>query len=262
LSAAGNKELILIAQDVSFYGKDLYGYYALPELLRKLCASEKTKDIEWIRLLYCYEERVTDELIEAMAREEKILKYIDLPIQHVSDRLLGNMRRVSSRESIYTTIKRLRQAMPDIAIRTSLITGLPGETEQDFDELYDFIGEVRFDRLGVFVYSPEEGTDASVMPDQVEKEEAEERRDSLMRLQQRISLEKNRSLVGTVQEVLACGPETDSVFIGRSRADAPDIDGEVIFSAPGIAIGDIIGRIVKVRITDAFDYDLAGVYTK
>ena len=274
LSAEGCKELILIAQDLTSYGRDLYGNYALADLLKKLCESDKTKDIEWIRLLYCYEERVTDELIKVMADEQKILKYMDIPLQHVNDRLLKNMRRSSTKESIRKTIAKLREKIPDIVLRTTFITGLPGETEQDFEELYEFVLETRFDRLGVFAYSPEEGTDAALMPDQVDREISEARRDSLMRLQQQISLEKNRDLVGTVQDVIVddfedeefnakpAEHEKSCVYVGRTRADAPEIDGSVIFSAPGIAIDDIIGTIVKVRITDAFDYDLAGEYAQ
>ena len=257
LASEGCRELILIAQDVSFYGKDLYGGYALPGLLRRLCASGAAKGIEWIRLLYCYEERITDELIEVMASEPRILNYIDMPLQHVSDRLLKAMRRSSSGESIRRTIARLRAAMPDIAIRTTFITGLPGETEQDFEELYDFAEEVRFDRLGVFTYSPEEGTDAALMPGQVSFEAADARRDALMRLQQKISLDKNRGLVGTVQDVIVDGRDEGGAFTGRTRGDAPDIDNAVIFSAPGADDG-IIGTIAGVRITDAMDYDLVG----
>ena len=266
LAAEGCKELILIAQDVTSYGIDLYGKYALPELLRKLCDAENLKSIEWFRLLYCYEERVTDELIEVMASKRRILNYIDIPLQHISDKMLKSMRRSSSTESIRNTITKLREAMPDIVIRTTFITGLPGETEQDFEELYDFIKEIQFDRLGVFVYSPEEGTDAAVMLDQVSTHTSETRRDIIMQLGQQISLEKNRSKVGTVQDVIvdeidSDGSGNEGVYVGRSCGDAPEIDGSVIFSVPpGGACGpyDTIGSIVKVRITDAMDYDLIG----
>ena len=265
LSAEGCKELILIAQDLTSYGRDLYGNYALADLLKKLCESDKTKGIEWIRLLYCYEERVTDDLISVMASEQKILKYIDIPLQHVNDRILKSMRRSSTKESIQKTIAKLRESIPGIVLRTTFITGLPGETEKDFEELYEFASETRFDRLGVFAYSPEEGTDAALMPDQVERETAETRRGLLMRLQQQISQEKNQALIGTVRDVIVDGSEYDEdenrpIFIGRTRGDAPEIDNAVIFeAAPG---DDIIGSIVKVYVTDAFDYDLAGVYTK
>ena len=256
LAEEGCKELILIAQDVTWYGQDIYGRFALPELLRGILASEAAKGIEWIRLLYCYAERVTDELVELMAAEPRILKYIDLPIQHVSDKLLKSMRRAGTGKSIRDTIGRLRAAMPDIVIRTTFITGLPGETEYDFEELYSFAETVRFDRLGVFVYSPEEGTDAAMMPDQVANETAVYRRDELMRLGQRISLEKNESLIGSIQEVIVDAREQDT-YIGRTRGDAPEIDDSVIFTAPD-DIDDIIGTIVRVRITDALDYDIIG----
>ena len=257
LASEGCRELILIAQDVSFYGKDLYGGYALPGLLRRLCAPGAAEGVEWIRLLYCYEERVTDELIDVIASEPRILKYIDMPLQHVSDRLLRDMRRASTGEGIRRTIGRLRAAMPDITIRTTFITGLPGETDKDFEELYGFVEEARFDRLGVFTYSPEEGTDAALMPGQVSPEAAEARRDALMRLQQRISLEKNESLIGTVQDIIVDGRDEEGAFTGRTRRDAPEIDNATIFSAPRADDG-IIGTIVKVRITDAMDYDLVG----
>jgi len=256
LAAEGCKELVLIAQDVTWYGKDLYGSFALPELLSAILASEAASSIEWIRLLYCYAERVNDDLIKVMTEEPRILKYIDLPLQHVNDKILKNMRRVGTGKEIRETIKRLRAAMPDIAIRTTFITGLPGETEEDFEELYNFAEEARFDRLGVFVYSPEEGTDAALMPDQVGRETATERRDALMRLGQTISLERNEKLVGTIQEVLADAREEDA-WIGRTRADAPEIDDAVIFTAPGTNC-DIIGTIVRVKITDAMDYDVIG----
>ena len=256
LAAEGCKELILIAQDLTRYGQDLYGHHALAEFLKKLCASDATKSIEWIRLLYCYEECVTDELIDVMASEPKILKYIDMPLQHINDGILSSMRRRSTSRSIKGAIARLRAAMPDIVIRTTFITGLPGETEQMFEELYAFIEGTRFDRLGVFAYSPEEGTDAALMPDQVDAETAEARRDALMQLQQSISLENNERLIGSVQDVLAEGSVDEGVYTGRTRADAPEIDDEIIFSAP--AESDIIGRIVKVRVTDAMDYDLIG----
>ena len=257
LAEEGCKELILIAQDVTWYGQDLYGGFALPELLRSILASEAAGGIEWIRLLYCYAERVTDELIEVMKAEPRILKYIDLPLQHVSGKLLKSMRRAGTRKTISDTIGRLRAAMPDIVIRTTFITGLPGETESDFEELYSFAEETRFDRLGVFVYSPEEGTDAAAMPDQVGHATAADRRDELMSLGQNISLEKNERLTGTVQDVIVDGREQDA-FIGRTRGDAPEIDDSVIFTAPD-SNDDIIGTIVKVRITDALDYDLVGV---
>ena len=255
LAGEGCKELILIAQDVTWYGNDIYGRSALHELLRAILASEAAKGIEWIRLLYCYAERVTDELISVMAEEPRILKYIDLPLQHVSDRLLKSMRRVGTNEDIRATIRRLREAMPDIVIRTTFITGLPGETEEDFNELYNFAEDTRFGRLGVFVYSPEDGTDAALMPDQVDHGIASERREALMSLGQRLSLEKNERLIGTIQDVIVDAKE-EGAFVGRTRGDAPEIDDSVIFTAPEKNVK--IGTIVKVRITDAMDYDLVG----
>ena len=266
LAEEGCKELILIAQDLTWYGKDIYGQYVLPEVLRKLLAEDSLKSIEWFRLLYCYQERVTDELIELMAKEKRILPYIDIPLQHVNGEVLKNMRRLSTPEGIRKTISDLRSAMPGMVIRTTFITGLPGETEEAFQELYDFVRETRFNRLGVFAYSPEDGTDAILMPNQVEKEVAEERRDAIMALQQQISLEKNMELIGTTQDVIVEEIEEDKnpekfVYVGRAMGDAPEIDGSVIFSAPVVAAGnpyDTIGKIVKVRITDAMDYDLVG----
>ena len=266
LAEEGCKELILIAQDLTWYGKDLYGQYVLAELLRKLLAEDSLKSIEWIRLLYCYQERVTDELIELMANEKRILPYLDIPLQHVNGEVLKNMRRLSTPEGIRKTISDLRSAMPGIVIRTTFITGLPGETEEAFQELYEFVRETRFNRLGVFAYSPEDGTDAILMPDQVEKEVAEERRDAIMALQQQISLEKNMDLIGTTQDVIVEELEDDMnseklVYIGRTKGDAPEIDGSVIFSASAGTVEtpyDTIGKIVKVRITDAMDYDLVG----
>lgn len=255
LAREGARELVLIAQDVTCYGKELYGEYSLPTLLRRLCSDERIANVRWIRLLYCYEERITDELIEVMATEPKILDYIDIPLQHVSADILKRMNRLSTPESINTTIAKLRKAMPDIVIRTTFITGLPGETEGDFDELYDFCAATKFDRLGVFTYSREEGTAAAVMDDQVDTELAEERKEALMQLQMDISLAANESLVGKVVEVLVDGAEED-YYIGRTRGDAPDIDNGVMFTVPGAPPEP--GDFVHVRITDAMDYDLVG----
>jgi ribosomal protein S12 methylthiotransferase len=259
LAAEGCKELVLIAQDVTMYGIDLYRRLMLPELLQRICGAPGAKGIEWIRLLSCYEERVTDELIGVMASEPKILRYIDLPLQHVSDGILSRMRRASTNESIRKTITRLREAMPDIAIRTTFITGLPGEGDREFAELAEFVEEMRFDRLGVFAYSPEDGTDAALMPDQVDAETAEARRDVVMQLQQRISLERNEAFAGSVLDVIVDGCEEDGTYIGRTRADAPEIDCAVLFTDISAGVkSDRIGKIVKVRITDAMDYDLVG----
>lgn len=252
LAAAGTKELIIIAQDITYYGMDIYGKLALPELLKELC---KIDGIRWIRLMYCYEDKITDELIETMAAEEKICNYIDIPIQHSSDRILKAMNRKSTKSSIMSTISKLRTKMPDINIRTTLITGFPGETKEDFDELYDFVSEVKFERLGIFAYSREEGTPADKMKDHIRQDVKEKRRDSIMLMQTEISLEKNREKIGKTLEIIVDGRDEDGSYYGRSRYDAPEIDNAVLFtSEKDLAAGDF----VNVKITDAFDYDLVG----
>lgn len=256
LAEKGIKEIILIAQDVTNYGIDLYGRFKLPELLRKLVTVD---GIRWIRLMYCYEDRITDELIEVMAEEPKICHYIDVPIQHSSDHTLKEMKRRSTGASIRNTISRLRDAMPDIAIRTTLIVGFPGETEDDFDDLLEFVEEERFQRLGVFAYSQEEGTPAGDREDQIPEDIKEMRLDQIMRTQLDISYQHNQELVGSVLEVLVEAEDEDGSYIGRSRYDAPEIDNSVIFtSARDLEPGDI----VNVYIDDAFDYDLAGHETE
>lgn len=254
LAERGCKELILIAQDVTAYGSELYGEEKLPELLDQLCEIE---GIRWIRLMYCYEERIGEKLIRTMAAQDKICHYIDIPIQHCSDRILSQMNRRSTKQSIQETLAALREAMPDIAIRTTLITGFPGETEEDFEELAEFVEEMKFERLGVFAYSKEEGTLAAEMPGQVREQTKQRRKDSLMRTQMEISLANNQRYVGTVLEVLVEGQDDDGSYFGRSRYDAPEIDNSVLFTADPeeeLAPGDF----VSVRITDAFDYDLVG----
>ena len=252
LAAEGCRELIVIAQDVSAYGIDLYGRLCLPELLKKLC---RIDGIHWIRLMYCYEDKITDELISVMASEEKICSYIDIPIQHASDRILAAMRRHSTKASICSTVKRLRDAIPDIHIRTTLITGLPGETKEDFDLLCDFVENMRFDRLGVFAYSKEEGTPAAGMKGQVREQTKQKRRETIMALQCNISLEKNQQLIGTTLEVLVEGQEEDGSYFGRSAYDAPEIDNSVLFESDRKLLP---GDFVQVAVTDAFDYDLIG----
>ena len=249
----GCRELILIAQDVTLYGTDLYGRLALPELLRELCRIDK---LEWIRLMYCYEDRITDELIEVIRTEPKICNYIDIPIQHASDRVLKAMRRRSTGESIKNTIKKLKAAIPDIHIRTTLITGFPGESEEDFDILLDFVEEMKFARLGVFAYSQEENTPAGEMKDQIPDEIKQQRLDTIMRRQLDISLEMNREKIGKILEVLVEERDEDGSYVGRTRYDAPEIDNSVIFTSDR----DLSpGNIVKVLIQDAFDYDLTGM---
>lgn len=252
LAEEGCRELILIAQDVSAYGQDLYGEYRLPELLHQVC---RVEGIHWVRLMYCYEERITDELIRAMAAEPKVCHYIDIPLQHCNDRILKEMNRQSTEASIKDTIARLRKAMPDIHIRTTLISGLPGETKEDFAQLERFVRTQKFERLGVFPYSREEGTLAAKMKGQVREQTKQKRRDELMALQCSISLEHNRKKIGQCMEVLVESEEDDGSFVGRTRYDAPDIDNAVLFSSDReLQPGDF----VTVRIIDAFDYDLIG----
>ena len=253
LAQKGCKELILIAQDVTVYGKDLYGEMVLPKLLRKLCRIE---GIEWIRLMYCYEDRITDELIEVMATEPKICHYIDIPIQHSSDNMLRAMNRRSTEESIRTTIGKLKKAIPDIHIRTTLITGFPGESEEDFDNLLDFVEEMRFARLGVFAYSQEENTPAGEMDNQIPEEIKLLRQDAIMRRQLDISLETNKEKVGMTLRVLVEERDLDGSYIGRTAFDAPEIDNSVIFASErDLKAGDF----VNVLIQDAFDHDLTGM---
>ncbi|MBP6491953.1 MAG: 30S ribosomal protein S12 methylthiotransferase RimO [Clostridia bacterium] len=252
LAENGCKEIVLIAQDVTAYGRDLYDELKLPALLKELC---KIDGILWIRLMYCYEDRITDELIEVMASEEKICHYIDIPIQHVSDKILKAMNRRSTKASIENTIARLRTAMPDIHIRTTLITGFPGEDNDDFEQLVDFVEKQKFERLGVFAYSKEEGTPAAKMKDQVREDTKERRKDILMTKQLEIALESNQKKIGMLLEVLVEEMDEDESYIGRSRYDAPEIDNSVLFSSDYICMP---GDIVHVRITDAFDYDLVG----
>lgn len=252
LAKKGCKEVILIAQDVTEYGNDLYGKRRLPELLKKLC---KVEGIRWIRLMYCYEDRISDELIEVMADEEKICSYIDIPLQHVSDSVLSDMNRHSTTESIRNTLSRLRKAIPDIHIRTTLITGFPGENEEDFEQLAEFVETERFERLGVFAYSREEGTVAGDMENQIDEEVKAARADSIMRRQIEISREINEAKVGNTIEVLVDYEDEEGAYIGRSQYDAPEIDNTVIFRGDRkLKPGDM----VKVNITDAFDYDLVG----
>lgn len=252
LASKGCREIILIAQDVTEYGTDIYGRLMLPELLRKLC---KVDGIRWIRLMYCYEDKITDELIEVMASEEKICDYIDIPLQHVSDGVLSAMNRHSTTESIKDTLGRLRTAMPDIHIRTTLITGFPGETEEEFEELLEFVEETRFERLGVFAYSREEGTVAGDMENQIDEDVKTMRADAIMRRQLDISREINESKVGDTMTVMVDGTDEDGAYLGRTVYDAPEIDNTVIFTADEELVP---GDMVQVKITDAFDYDLVG----
>lgn len=253
LAENGVKELVVVAQDTSRYGQDLYGKLALPQLLKKLCKIEKLK---WIRILYCYPERMTDELIDAISNEEKIVKYIDLPIQHVNSRVVKAMNRRDDKEKLKELISKMRARIPGIVIRTTLIVGFPGETEEEFGELADFVKEMRFDRLGAFAYSQEEGTPAAKMPEQIDEEIKKRRQEIIMDEQSRIAQELNEKKVGKTLEVLCEGYDRAAECnFGRSAADAPDIDGKVFFTAKSRPKP---GTFVNVKITDVCDYDLTG----
>jgi ribosomal protein S12 methylthiotransferase len=253
LVAGGVKELNLIAQDITAYGKDLPDAPTLEGLITELA---KMEGLKWIRLLYAYPDGVTDSLIALIKNEPKVCKYLDLPIQHISDPILKRMKRRSGEAEIRTLIGKLRSEIPDIAIRTSLIVGFPGETPEDFKKLLQFVEETRFDRLGVFCYSREEGTPAAEMPEQVSERIKRERHKKLMRTQARVSFKHNRTLVESEEEVLVEGysEETELLLKGRSSRQAPDVDGLVYITAGNANVGDI----VRLRITDSSDYDLIG----
>lgn len=249
----GVKELILVAQETTLYGMDLYGRKCLAELLHKLCEIE---GLYWVRILYCYPEEIDEELIAAIRDEEKVVKYLDLPIQHASDRILKRMGRRTSNEDLRRIIGTLRQEIPDIALRTSLITGFPGETEEDHEELYHFVNEMEFDRLGVFTYSQEENTPAALLPDQVAEAVKEARRDELMELQQAIAFEKAEDMVGRVLLCMIEGKVADEdVYVGRTYKDAPNVDGYIFIQTTATLM---TGDFVKVQVTDSNEYDLIG----
>lgn len=253
LTANGVKELVLIAQDTTRYGEDVYGRLLLPELLEKLCEIDSVK---WIRLLYCYPDRVTDELIGVMAANKKILHYMDLPIQHASGKILKAMNRSGDAESLSALIEKLRTAMPDIVLRTTFITGFPGETEEDFETLDSFIQKTRFDRLGCFTYSREEGTPAAEFEAQVDKEIADARNEHIMEKQYEIFLKKNEERIGSTYSVIVEGYDsyTDTYF-GRGYMDAPEIDNRIYFTC-GYKLND--GDEVEVEVFDMNEYDLIG----
>ncbi len=253
LAEAGVKELILVAQETTLYGKDLYGKKSLPELLKKLC---KISGIYWIRILYCYPEEITDELIETIATEKKICHYLDIPIQHASDDILRRMGRWTDQAKLRETVTKLRERIPDIALRTTLISGFPGETQEDFEELYRFVNDMEFDRLGVFTYSQEEDTVAGEMPDQIEEEIKAARRDELMELQQAIVFEKNEDLPGTIMTVMVEGKVADEdTYVTRTYRDAPGVDGYLFLNTTANLM---TGDFVKVMVTDSNEYDLIG----
>lgn len=253
LAEGGVKELILIAQETTVYGMDCYGRKALPELLTKLCEIE---GIEWIRILYCYPEEITDELIAVMKKEKKICHYLDIPIQHSEDMILKRMGRRTNRAELVSLVEKLRKEIPDIVLRTTLITGFPGETEEEFKNMVDFVDSMEFDRLGVFPYSAEEGTKAAEMDGQITEEVKESRRDEIMALQQEISADKAASRIDDEMSVLIEGYlYEDDIYIGRTYMDAPKVDGNVFVRAEEELIS---GDIVPVRITGANEYDLMG----
>lgn len=249
----GAKELILVAQETTLYGVDLYGKKSLPELLKRLSEIE---ELRWLRIMYCYPEEITDELIQAIRTLPKVCHYLDIPIQHGSDEVLRRMGRRTDRQELADRIASLRAEIPDIVLRTTLITGFPGETEKDFACLCDFVQEMKFDRLGVFPYSQEEDTPAAEMPDQIPEEVKQDRRNELMALQQQIAFAKSEAQIGRVLDVMVEGrlPE-DQVYITRSYMDAPDVDGYVFVSTDWDLMS---GDFLKVQITGADEYDLIG----
>ncbi|MGN0326715.1 MAG: 30S ribosomal protein S12 methylthiotransferase RimO [Lachnospiraceae bacterium] len=253
LAKQGVKELILVAQETTLYGKDLYGKKSLSVLLKQLC---QVDGIEWIRIMYCYPEEIDDELIRTIKEEEKICHYLDLPIQHANDYILQRMGRRTNKEFLTQLIAKLRKEIPDICLRTTLIVGFPGETEEMFRELATFVNEIEFDRLGVFTYSPEEDTIAADMPEQIPEEVKEYRRDEIMQLQQEIAFEKAEAMIGRTVPVIIDGrlPE-EGILVARTYMDAPGVDGNVFIETDRELYS---GTIEKVRITESSEYDLIG----
>lgn len=253
LAQGGVRELILVAQETTLYGVDLYGKKSLPALLRKLAGIE---GIRWIRLLYCYPEEITEELIETIASEPKVCHYLDIPIQHASDNVLKRMGRRTDQKELRQWVDKLKRRIPDICLRTTLISGFPGETQEDFEELYRFVNEMEFDRLGVFPYSQEEDTVAAELPDQIEDAVKEARRDELMELQQAIAFEKAEEMVGRVLEVIVEGKVADEdVYVTRTYRDAPNVDGYLFLNTTATLM---TGDFVKALVTASNEYDLIG----
>jgi len=253
LAENGVTELNVVAQDSTRYGEDLYGESKLPELLKKLC---KISGIKWIRVLYCYPERITDELIDVIASEPKIVKYLDIPIQHSDADILKAMNRPGNEEELSELFAKLRSKIKDITIRTTLITGFPGETEEQFNGLAEFVKKMEFDRLGCFPYSEEEGTKAAAMENQVDEEVREHRAEIIMQQQQLISEKKNNEKMGKVFEAVVEGyDQWGECYFGRTKSDAPDIDGKIFFSFEEKLS---VGQFVNVKITETLDYDLMG----
>ena len=253
LVEGGVKEIILVAQETTLYGVDLYGKKSLPKLLHNLGLIE---GLEWIRILYCYPEEINDELIEAIKNEPKVCHYLDMPIQHASDNILKRMGRRTSKQELTDIVAKLRREIPDIALRTTLITGFPGETDVDHEEVMQFIDECEFDRLGVFTYSIEEDTVAAQMPDQIDEEIKEKYRDELMQLQQEISADRSAAMIGRIVRVMIEGfiPE-DNTYVGRSYKDAPNVDGLVFVECDRELMS---GDFIDVKITGSTEYDLIG----
>jgi len=253
LALSGVKELILVAQETTLYGADLYGKKMLPALLKELC---KISGLEWIRILYCYPEEITEELIQTIKEEDKVCNYLDIPIQHSSDAMLKRMGRRTSRDDLIRIIENIREQIPDIALRTTLITGFPGETNKDQEELLDFVNQMEFDRLGVFTYSPEDGTPAATMENQIEEEIKLQRQQELMELQQEIAFEKSEQMLARKVRVMIEGklPE-DGVYIGRTYRDAPNVDGLIFVKSDKELLS---GDMVDVYVSEAKEYDLIG----
>lgn len=253
LAEQGVKELILVAQETTLYGKDLYGEKSLPKLLRELC---KISGIRWIRILYCYPEEITDELIQVMKEEPKICHYLDLPIQHANDTILKRMGRRTSKQELIDIVQKLRKEIPDICLRTTLITGFPGETLEQHEEVMEFIDTLEFDRLGAFTYSPEEDTPAATFEDQIDEEVKEDRQADIMELQQEIAFDKAEDMIGREVLVMIEGKVADeNAYVGRTYRDAPNVDG-LIFINTDVEL--ISGDFAKVKVTGALDYDLIG----
>ena len=249
----GVKEIILVAQETSMYGIDIYGRKMLPELLRKMC---QISGLYWIRIMYCYPEEITDDLIQVIKEQPKICNYLDLPIQHASDEVLKRMGRKMTKSQLVDVIGKLRREIPDICLRTTLITGFPGETKEQHEEMMEFVDEMEFDRLGVFAYSAEEDTPAANMPNQVDDELKEDWRDELMELQQEVSFDKAQTMIGSVLTVMVEGKVADeNAYIARSYRDAPDVDGYIFINTDEELMS---GDFVKVKITGALEYDLIG----
>lgn len=253
LAEQGVKELIIVAQETTLYGKDLYGEKSLPKLLRELC---KISGIRWIRILYCYPEEITDELIQVMKEEPKICHYLDLPIQHANDTILKRMGRRTSKQELIDIVQKLRKEIPDICLRTTLITGFPGETQEQHEEVMEFIDTLEFDRLGAFTYSPEEDTPAATFEDQIDEEVKEDRQADIMELQQEIAFDKAEDMIGREVLVMIEGKVADeNAYVGRTYRDAPNVDG-LIFINTDVEL--ISGDFAKVKVTGALDYDLIG----